>query len=243
MKQLIGAFLITGFALTASVASAQESGASAGRVEIGAFPGGGILFTESSSGPDFFNYALGGSFTYNFNRFVGVEGEGGGTFGIDQKLDFRGGQRSAKPPNTLAYNGNAIVYPTGNNRAFVPYGTGGVGGLTLFDRRQLGVNDTTTFLAGNVGGGVKYYLSADGACGATTGSSPSGAKTMRRRSSASRRGTVTGSSAGSCSACFANRSGTRPGLPDSGIRSRRRPVASATGNAERPEPNCERPHS
>ncbi len=159
MKQFIGALVITGFALTASVASAQESGASAGRAEVSAFPGGGILFTESSSGSDFANYALGGSLTYNFNRFVGVEGEAGGTFGINQKLDLRGGQLSAKPPNTLAYNGNAIVYPTGSNRAFVPYATGGVGGLTLFDRRQLGVNDTTTFLTGNVGGGVKYYLS------------------------------------------------------------------------------------
>lgn len=154
MKQFIGAFVIIGFALTASVASTQESGGSAGRVEVSAFPGGGILFTQSSSGSDFTNYALGGSLTYNFNRFVGVEGEGGGTFGIDQKLDLRAGRQSAKPPNTLGYSGNAIVYPTGNNRAFVPYATGGIGGLTLFDRRQLGVNDTTTFLTGDAGGGV-----------------------------------------------------------------------------------------
>lgn len=158
MKRFIGVFIIIGFALAASVASAQESGGSAGTVEVSAFPGGGILFTQSSSGSDFTNYALGGSLTYNFNRFVGVEGEGGGTFGINQKIDLRGGQQSVKPPNTLAYNGNAIVYPTGNDHSFVPYATGGIGGLTQFDRRQLGVNDTTTFLTGNVGGGVKYYL-------------------------------------------------------------------------------------
>ena len=159
MKRFIGLLVITGFALTASSASAQEPGGSAGRAEVSAFPGGGILFTDSNSGPDFGNYALGGSFTYNFNRFVGVEGEGGGTFGIDQKLDLRSGTRSAKPPNTLEYNGNAIVYPAGNNRAFVPYATGGVGGLTLFERSELDVNDGTTFLTGNVGGGAKYYLS------------------------------------------------------------------------------------
>lgn len=41
----------------------------------------------------------------------------------------------------------------------MPYATGGVGGLTLFERSKLDVNDTTTFLTGNVGGGVKYYLS------------------------------------------------------------------------------------
>ncbi|MBI3402156.1 MAG: outer membrane beta-barrel protein [Acidobacteria bacterium] len=158
MKRFIGALVIAGFALAASVASAQESGASGGKVEVGAFPGGGILFTQSSSGSDFTNYALGGSLTYNFNRFVGVEGEGGGTFGINQQLDLRSGPRSAKPPNTLAYSGNAVVYPTGNDRAFVPYATGGVGGLTQFDRAELGINSTTTFLTGNVGGGVKYYL-------------------------------------------------------------------------------------
>jgi len=158
MKQFIGPLVITGVALAGSVASAQESGAGAGRAEVSAFPGGGILFTESSKGSDFTNYALGGSLTYNFNRFIGVEVEGGGTFGIDQTLDLRSGQQSAKPPNTLAYSGNAIVYPTGNNHAFAPYATGGIGGLTLFDRRSLGVNDTTTFLTGDVGGGVKYYL-------------------------------------------------------------------------------------
>ena len=149
MKRFIGAFVIVGFALAASVASAQESGGSAGKVEVSAFPGGGILFTQSSSGSDFTNYALGGSLTYNFNHFVGVEGEGGGTFGLNQKLDLRGGQRSVKPPNTLAYSGNAIVYPTGNNRALVPYATGGVGGLTLFDRPELGVNNTATFAGGD----------------------------------------------------------------------------------------------
>ena len=158
MKRIIGAFIVAGVTLAASAASAQESGASAGRVEVSAFPGGGVLFTQSTSGSDFTNYALGGSLTYNFNRFIGVEGEGGGTFGVNQQLNVQGGQRSAKPPNTLAYNGNAIVYPTGNDRAFAPYATGGVGGLTQFERPALGVSTTTTFLTGNVGGGVKYFL-------------------------------------------------------------------------------------
>ena len=39
----------------------------------------------------------------------------------------------------------------------VPYVTGGVGGLSLFERASLGINDTETFLTGNVGGGVKWY--------------------------------------------------------------------------------------
>ncbi len=159
MKRIFAAVMITGFALVASGASAQESGASAGRAEVSAFPGGGIIFTQSSGNlTEFGNYALGGSFTYNINRFFGVEGEAGGALGVNQKLDLQGGTRSVKTPNTLAYNGNAIVYPTGNNRALVPYATGGIGGLTMFERKELGVNGTTTFLTGNVGGGVKYFF-------------------------------------------------------------------------------------
>lgn len=159
MKRFIGTFsAVVGLVFAAQLASAQESGATVGRAEVSVFPGGGILFTENSSATDFTNYALGGSFTYNFNRFVGVEAESGGSFGVDQRLNVRTGSQSVRPPNTLAYNGNAVVYPTGNNHAFVPYATGGVGGLTMFERAAVGVNDTTTFLTGNVGGGAKYYF-------------------------------------------------------------------------------------
>ena len=42
-------------------------------------------------------------------------------------------------------------------RSVVPYVTGGVGGLTLFDRRALVIDDAETFLTGNVGGGVNWY--------------------------------------------------------------------------------------
>ncbi len=157
MKKFFGTVVAAVLVAWAQAASAQESGAGAARAEVSAFPGGGILFTQSSSATDFTNYTLGGSFTYNFNRFVGVEGEGGGSFGVSQHLD-QTGSLSVRPPNTLAYNGNAVVYPSGNNHALVPYATGGIGGLTMFERAAVGVNDTTTFLTGNVGGGGKYYF-------------------------------------------------------------------------------------
>lgn len=160
MRRFVEAFVITAFVMAASAVSAQEPGASAGRAEVSAFPGGGVLFTEASSGPDFGDYAVGGAFTFNFNRYVGVEGEVGGAFGIDQNLELQSGLQSARPPNTVAYNGNAIVYPAGNGRAFVPYATGGVGGLTMFERQALGVSDAATFLTGNVGGGAKYYFNS-----------------------------------------------------------------------------------
>ena len=44
-----------------------------------------------------------------------------------------------------------------NRSSVVPYVTGGVGGLSLFEKASLGINDTETFLTGNVGGGVKWY--------------------------------------------------------------------------------------
>ena len=37
------------------------------------------------------------------------------------------------------------------------YGAGGVGGLTTFERVEVGLNDDKTFFVGNVGGGVKWY--------------------------------------------------------------------------------------
>ena len=65
-------------AFTAVSAYAQERVVGgAGRIEIGAFPGGGMFFTKTSNGnePEFGNYALGGSFTLNVNRWIGFEGK------------------------------------------------------------------------------------------------------------------------------------------------------------------------
>ena len=58
----------------------------------------------------------------------------------------------ASSPNLLNYSGNLVISAP-NRSSVVPYLTGGVGGLTLFERRNLVVDDTETFLTGNVGGG------------------------------------------------------------------------------------------
>ena len=64
--------------LSASVAYAQE-GAGAGRIEVSAFPGGGVFFGTSANEAeaDFGNYTVGAAFTWNFNRWVGIEGDEG----------------------------------------------------------------------------------------------------------------------------------------------------------------------
>lgn len=151
---------------TAHASHAQDPGAPvAGRWEISAFPGGGIFFTrgDTSGSPDFGGYALGGAFTFNVNRWVGVEGEVGGGLSVNQDVRFGGTTLSnTKVPHSLAYNGSIIVNVLGDKGSVAPYVAGGAGGLTFFNRDEiaaLGLTKDETFLAGNVGGGVKWFLS------------------------------------------------------------------------------------
>ena len=150
--------------LAAASAYAQERVAGAGRIEIGAFPGGGMFFTKTSNGnePEFGNYALGGSFTVNVNRWVGFEGEGGGTVGVRQAFTFaQTGYTNERSPSTWMYQGNVVVNPMASDRMLVPYVTGGLGGLTLCPcgdaKNTLGIATYKTYLSGNMGGGLKWF--------------------------------------------------------------------------------------
>ena len=135
---------------------AQETSPGPGTVEVTVIPGGATFFTSGDRGSKFHSYTLGGALTYNINRIVGVEGEVLGSLGIAQDLQFGGVTANRKSPNTLAYTGNVVLsLPT--HSAFVPYATGGLGGLTMFEKASLGVNKADTFLTGNVGGGLKWY--------------------------------------------------------------------------------------
>jgi len=156
MKRSI-AIAITAVAIVgAQRASAQEIAAGPGTLDVTIVPGGGTFFTSKNNAPNFGNYTLGGTLTYNVNRVIGVEGEVGTSLGISQDLAFGGLNGSYKTPNTLDYSANLVAsLPT--NSAFRPYATGGVGGLTMFERPTLGVTSTDTFLVGNVGGGLKWY--------------------------------------------------------------------------------------
>jgi hypothetical protein len=144
--------------LGTSQAYAQESVPGPGVVVVTVIPGGGTFFTEGkdTKGPSFGNYDLGAGVEFNFNRYIGIEGEVSGALGISQDLQFGGGTSNLKSPNLLNYSGN-LVLSAANRSSVVPYVTGGVGGLTLFDKASLGINDTETFLTGNVGGGLKWF--------------------------------------------------------------------------------------
>jgi hypothetical protein len=144
---------------SATQAFAQDVTAGPGRIVVTVIPGGATFFTEAKDNPqapNFGNYDLGGAVAVNLNRYLAVEGEVGGALGISQSMQVGTFDFEGRSPHLLNYSGNLVVSaPTGSS--VVPYVAGGVGGLTLFERRALVVDDTETFLTGNVGGGVNWY--------------------------------------------------------------------------------------
>jgi hypothetical protein len=158
MKRSIAVLVAVVSLIGSGRAWAQEAAPGPGRVEISLIPGGFAYFTEQKDTrePSFGNYDVGGAVAVNFNRYVGVEGEVSGALGISQSLPFGGVTSDRKTPNILNYSGNVVVSAR-NRSSVVPYVTGGVGALTVFETADLGVNDAETFLTGNVGGGVKWY--------------------------------------------------------------------------------------
>jgi hypothetical protein len=140
-------------AMAAAPALAQDSTLRPGTLEVTLIPAGGTFFTAKDASPDFRDYTYGGALAYNINRYVGVEGEIGGTAGSTQNLF---GTIDAKTPNTFTYSGNVIA-SVWTGHPVVPFVAGGLGGLTMFGREALGFTDNTTFLTSNLGGGVKWY--------------------------------------------------------------------------------------
>jgi hypothetical protein len=157
MKKLVLVLLAAISVVLPGAAQAQEIAPGPGLAEVTFIPGGAMFFTQNkdTSSPSFGNYQVGGAFTYNITRVVGLEGEVGSSIGISQALDF-GYPSDIRTPDMLSYNGNLVVSaPTGTS--VVPYATGGVGGLSLFSRSGFGIDQTETLFTSNVGGGVKWY--------------------------------------------------------------------------------------
>jgi hypothetical protein len=143
----------------ATTALAQDAAPGPGAVVVTIIPGGGTFFTEAKDnpqGPSFRNNSLGAGVAVHFNRFVAAEGEVSGALGVSQTLRVGGLDLDERTPHLLNYSGNLVVSaPTGTS--VVPYVTGGVGGLSLFERSAFAISKTDTFLTGNVGGGVNWY--------------------------------------------------------------------------------------
>jgi len=159
MKRLLAILLTVTAIGAATPVFAQESAPGPGKVVITIIPAGATFFTEADDdtlGPSFGNYELGGSVAVNFNRYVGLEGEVSGALGVSQTMQVGTFTVDSRSPNLLNYSGNLVISAP-NRSSVVPYLTGGVGGMTMFERRALVVDDAATFLTGNIGGGVSWY--------------------------------------------------------------------------------------
>ena len=144
MRKALMLFAATLFAVGS--AHAQEVSGGAGRIEVGAFPGGGMFFTQSSNGnePAFGNYALGASFTVNVNRWFGVEGDGGGTIGVHQAFNFGPTAfTDQRTPSMWSYNGNVVF----NDESVFSVDLNGPNPGASYD--QLRVNGTVDLGAAN----------------------------------------------------------------------------------------------
>ena len=148
------ALVVIGIMVGGSRADAQES--TPGLVEVTYMPAGAAYFPAKDNSPSFGNYGFGTAVTLNINRVVAIEGELGSMIATTSDLQFGDLNHHTKSPNMLSYTANAVVSLVPGH-AVVPYATGGVGGLTMFERPGVGVLNDETFLTGNVGGGVKWY--------------------------------------------------------------------------------------
>ncbi len=158
MKRSIAVFIAALSLVSGSSAVAQESASRPGPVVVTIIPAGGTFFTEGKDlqGPSFGNYNLGAAVTGNLNRYVGIEGEVSGAIGVTQSLQFAGVTADRTTPHLLNYSGNVVISAP-NRSHVVPYVTGGIGGLSLYEKADLGITGTETFLTGNVGGGLAWY--------------------------------------------------------------------------------------
>ena len=156
MSRKIACLIALGIVCGVGSAYAQESTPGPGLVEVTYMPAGAAYFTSQDNSPSFGNYGFGTAVSINPSRIIGVEGELGAMLATISDLQFGDLDHHTKAPNMLSYTANLVVSaPTGHS--VIPYGTGGIGGLTMFERPGLGIANDETFLSGNVGGGVKWY--------------------------------------------------------------------------------------
>ena len=155
MSGKIAGVVLVGLLVGAGAARAQEN-PGPGTVEVTYIPAGVGYFTSKGDSPSFGNYGFGTAGTYNVNRFIGIEGELVAMISTTSSLQFGDLSSNLKAPNVMAYTGN-VLYSPWTGHSVVPYAAGGIGGLTMFERPLIGVNNDQTFLTGNVGGGVKWY--------------------------------------------------------------------------------------
>lgn len=153
MSRRIAALVIVGVLFSVG-AYAQESNSGPGPVEVTYMPVGAAFFPAKGDSPSFGNYGFGTAVSFNVNRHVGIEGNVGSMIATSSDLQFGDLNHQTKSPNMLSYQANVVISLA--RGSVIPFVTGGGGGLTMFERPELGITADETFLVGNVGGGVKW---------------------------------------------------------------------------------------
>jgi hypothetical protein len=157
MSGKVKALMLIGVMLgAASSAFAQQDTKNPGLVEVTYMPAGAGFISSKKGSPSFGNYGFGTAVTFNITPMIGVEGELVALLSTTSNLQFGDLNSHTKAPNMLGYNGDIIVTPF-RKTAFQPYAAAGIGGLTMFERPGVGIDNDETFLTGNVGGGLKWY--------------------------------------------------------------------------------------
>jgi len=169
VKTLAACVLLLG---AASIASAQSEALGPGKIEIGGFPVGGMFFVggDDDQEVNFNEYSTGANLTYYLSPRAAIEGELGIGIGWAQDIMYRKEEvLSAQMPNVWDYFANFVWFPNGATGERLPfYVTAGAGAVSLQSRqptKQFGYDTETvgfeTFLAENVGGGVKIFRGPD----------------------------------------------------------------------------------
>ena len=141
-------------------------------MEIGGFPMGGTFFVggDDDKEVDFNVYTAGANLSYYLTERAAIEGEFSISFGLAQDVFFKKAEvLHVQMPNVWSYFGNVVWFPAGAaGRAVAPYITAGAGAVSLQPRQQtkpFGYDVDTvgfqTFLAENIGGGIKIFRGAD----------------------------------------------------------------------------------
>ena len=153
-------------------AAAQDAATGAGKLEVGLYPLGATFLVggDDNKEVNFNLYTAGTNLTYYLNKRTAIEGELTISFGLAQDVVFNRTQvLHVQMPNVWSYSGNVVFFPGGTTGKQLPvYVTGGIGALSLQSRTptgQFGYDVDTvgfeTFIAENIGGGVKIFRGAD----------------------------------------------------------------------------------
>ena len=156
-----------------TAAAAQDAATTgAGKVEIGLYPVGATFLVggDDNKEVNFNVYTAGTNLTYYASRRIAIEGELTIGFGLAQDVIFNKAEvLHVQMPNVWSYAGNVVFFPGGTAGTQLPvYVTGGVGAVSLQSRTPTGqfgydVDKVgfETFVAENVGGGLKIFRGAD----------------------------------------------------------------------------------